>query len=388
MPELANRRERIGKKTLIANVVFDERLGGPQRRIVSVARGLVEHGFETILIKPPGGDATEALALDNGVQTQSADLQRPSGLLSPRGLLRFAAGSARDVFRFRTIFSDVDLVHVNGAFFVAPAIAGRLARKRVVWHLNDTMLPRPIARGLGMIVKLVAHEVVAAAQAVADYYGVTNAEIIHAPVNVDRFLPIDGSRDHTSAKVIGILGNWAEIKGYDKYVEVLAAIAADGIAISGLAIGGYPESQQSYRDAVLRKAEASGVAALLDDRGFVADPSELVASMDVLLLTSQSEASPTCVLEAMACGVPVVAFDVGGVREMLGVDRHAVRGASGAVVSQGDVAAMVAETTALLHDAELWRRCSDNAVIRAREDFSVDACVGRHARVYRRLTGG
>ena len=90
------------------------------------------------------------------------------------------------------------------------------------------------------------------------------------------------------------------------------------------------------------------------------------------------ELFPLVVLEAMACGTPVVASDVGGVGEAV------VDGETGFLVPPGDDAALADRIATLLHDDALWRRMSEASVERVRAEFTWDRvaerCLAQYAR--------
>jgi glycosyltransferase involved in cell wall biosynthesis len=99
---------------------------------------------------------------------------------------------------------------------------------------------------------------------------------------------------------------------------------------------------------------------------------EVVAHLhraDVLLHPSLSEGLPTVVLEAMACGVPVVATDCGGVREAV------TDGVEGIVVPPRDPRRMAGALAALWRDPDLRRRMGRAGRARVAEAFTLDAQV-------------
>jgi glycosyltransferase involved in cell wall biosynthesis len=99
--------------------------------------------------------------------------------------------------------------------------------------------------------------------------------------------------------------------------------------------------------------------------------------LDVLALTSQHEGTPLAVLEAMACGLPIVATNVGGVPELVCADE------SGVLVAPGDPAAVAAAVLALLDDPR--RRSALSAAARSRviERFALRAQVVQTAALLR-----
>jgi L-malate glycosyltransferase len=136
------------------------------------------------------------------------------------------------------------------------------------------------------------------------------------------------------------------------------------------------------RTAAERAARDAGLADRVEFLGNVSPVEGVLGAGDVFLLPSLEESFGLAALEAMACGVPVVASNAGGLPEL--VDH----GNGGFVFPVGDTAAMARQTIALLTDpAELGRQ-RQMALRRAVGCFSTEEVVGQYEAVYRRLLEG
>jgi glycosyltransferase involved in cell wall biosynthesis len=131
---------------------------------------------------------------------------------------------------------------------------------------------------------------------------------------------------------------------------------------------------QRYRDQV----EIGDRVHFLGERS---DVSQLMPHFDCLWLGSQYEGQSNAVLEAMAAGVPVVATDIAGNRELV------VHGQTGFLVPVGDRAGFARWTHRLLEDADLAHRCGSAAAERVRDEFSVEKMIQRHIALYEELLG-
>jgi glycosyltransferase involved in cell wall biosynthesis len=98
------------------------------------------------------------------------------------------------------------------------------------------------------------------------------------------------------------------------------------------------------RSAIVRRAEANGLAENVVLLGFVQDVRPLLAAADVFVMPSLSEGLGVAVLEAMAMGKPVVTTDAGGLPEAVS------EGETGMVVPAGDAEALAEAMTALLEN--------------------------------------
>jgi glycosyltransferase involved in cell wall biosynthesis len=129
-----------------------------------------------------------------------------------------------------------------------------------------------------------------------------------------------------------------------------------------------------------QRAALQQQAAPLGDRvRFLGDRSDvpnLLAATDITVLTSDWEGLPLAVLESLAAGRPVVATDVGGVREILA-------GGGGTLVPPGDVDAIAAALTALLHNDDARADAAAAGMAAVREHHDADQMMRR----YRDLVG-
>jgi glycosyltransferase involved in cell wall biosynthesis len=106
---------------------------------------------------------------------------------------------------------------------------------------------------------------------------------------------------------------------------------------------------------------------------------EVLIGSDLFLFTSESESFGLAILEAMACGVPVVASGAGGVPEVV------ADGETGFLHPVGDVEAMAASAVRVLTEPGLGQRLGTAARRRAVGRFGQDEQVNRYRRIYRRV---
>jgi N-acetyl-alpha-D-glucosaminyl L-malate synthase BshA len=109
---------------------------------------------------------------------------------------------------------------------------------------------------------------------------------------------------------------------------------------------------------------------------------EVTGMADVFLLPSELESFGLAALEAMACGVPVVGSDAGGLPEVV---RHAE---TGYLLPVGDVEGMAARCIEILKDDEHRREMGQAGRRRAAALFSADRVVSQYERLYERALGG
>ncbi len=108
---------------------------------------------------------------------------------------------------------------------------------------------------------------------------------------------------------------------------------------------------------------------------------EVYAHAAFLMLSSIEETAPMCIAEAMSCGLPVVATDVGGVR-------HMVRdGVTGFVIPVRDPTALAEAANQLLRDKALRKRMGNAAKVEAKNRFHPRTVAEKTLNVYRAILG-
>lgn len=369
----------------VANVIFDERPGGAHKRIVQVAERLQPSGIQTVVFVPENRSGEPVLSEKAGLEVRHISFSRIPRLSNPFQVLVWLTKLRHDVRRFMQQYRDdrISIAHVNGAFFLAPAIAARRCGIPLVWHLNDTIVPRYLSWFLGKIVSSLATSVVVAAHAVATHYRIPAKRftIIYAPVD-DR-QTVASSDSHADRFRAGLVANWTRVKGIEFYLQAVASARREiAVPLDAVLAGARLESQRKYTGKLEALIRDLDLASSIEDHGYIDDTTRLIASLDVLVLSSRSEACPIVVLEAMSVGVPVVGTDVGGVREILLQNSDEP---CGIVVPRDDPAA-IARALVSLYRSPSTRESMGSAGKKAVKDhFSLDKCVERHRTLYNSL---
>lgn len=346
-------------------------LGGTERQVVLLAKGLVRKGIDVHVITLRGGARLQDV-LDAGARSTVLN-DFPEGY-RPRGVPMLV--SSWRLFRIlRREHPDVVhgfLLHT----YLLGSIVAKLAEVPVIVTGRRSLGELTgRARVLHLATRLsnsITDAVVANARAVAEASiraeNVPSGKVVTIHNAVPALAPRDATTSPRDAELMVVnVANLKLIKGQAHIIEAAAMLAGDGVRARVRMVGEGPE-----RPVLAQLAETLGVD--LELVGHSNDVSRILRSADVYVHASTKEGMSNSIMEAMAVGLPIVATDVGGASELLGDCGTLVRPSDSAALAEalGTIARHRVEADAMGAAA---RR-------RVQEGFSETALVTRHLNVY------
>ena len=176
-------------------------------------------------------------------------------------------------------------------------------------------------------------------------------------------------------KVVIHISNFREVKNIPDIIHGFLKMRIS-IEAKLLLVGDGPEKQKMK--ALVRKLNLEDEVRFLGTR---ADLPELLAISDIMFHLSEKEAFGLVLLEALACGVPSVATDIGGIPEVI------EDGVNGFIVPFGDVNMAAEKGLLLLEDDELYNEFQKNGLITARDKFHSSKLVTQYENLYYEVAG-
>lgn len=376
--------------------------GGMNVYVRELAGSLAQAGVDTtVYVRRWAAGLPEEVAVEPGfrvvhVEAGPPDLAKES---LPEVVGEFTAGLLGHLER-----RPVDLVHAN---YWLSGVAGHRAKHALGLPLVSTFHtlarvkaetgdPEPDRRVEAEVEVIGCSDVILAnsleeASQLRRLYGADPERVQVVPPGVDHafFAPGDqrGARKalglDASAPTLLFVGRIQPLKGLDVAIEALAHLVAHGHRTARLVVVGGPSGAEGPGELarVQALARACGVAGHIDWRD--PQPHHLLSSWyraaDVVVVPSRSESFGLVALEAAACGVPVVAAAVGGLRTLV------VHGLTGLLVADRDPSAYAEAIHRLLSDPRFAGELGATAATRART-YTWSTAAARLRRIYHDLT--
>jgi len=308
----------------------------------------------------------------------------------------FRWNSARATLRIARLARDLGVGLIHATFLRAELIATaatRLGSRVPVVLAKRNLDSRPYAQRERLLLRF-AHRacdhIVANAEAVKQrcetLWNVSSDKIsvIYNGVDLRSFVPASHEsraaakqrlRIEPNHTVVTIVTHLTHVKGADLSIEAAARVVSAAPDVSFLIVGGGP-----LLEPLRHRVRGLALDGRIRLEGEANDVTPYLAAADIGLLSSRSEGFPNAILEYIAMGLPVVATNVGGVRELVGEDQEC-----GLLVRPGDPEALANAIVALATQQALREHTGRRARLRAVGLFGVDRMVKKYEELYFRL---
>jgi glycosyltransferase involved in cell wall biosynthesis len=173
--------------------------------------------------------------------------------------------------------------------------------------------------------------------------------------------------------VLGCVSRWDPVKRFEILLQAVERLLNHVPRLAVLLVGGGGEEGR-----IRRLVAEKGIQDHVVFTGFLGNPMRVYGLLDLYVATSLKEGLPLAPLEAMAAGLPIVATDVPGHRDVV------VNGETGLLVPAEDSAALADAIADLAADRARRRKMGEAGRQRVLDHFAIASMVAETARVYRR----
>lgn len=303
-------------------------------------------------------------------------------------------GAIRQVTEFAQR-QNVDLIHTSTILTREGGFAARRLGLPHVWHLRELIGPgqtfrmpregRPFGDFLQAHCSTVLANSHITARLIEDWLPAGLLKIVPNGIELDRFEQRSRQRyatPHSGPVVVAMVGNLtSQWKKHGLFVE--AAARVDRSLPVEFRIYGHDPSQggqnqsDPYSLQIHQQIQRHGLADRFHLPGFASDPVQCMSEFDVLLHPADGESFGRIIVEGMAARLPVIGVRGGGVGEIV------VHEQTGLLAETDDAAGLAAHIQRLVRDEQLRRKMGEAGFQRARDVYSIEACVAGVGQVYR-----
>ena len=357
----------------------DKHLHGEGRSFVNTTRGL----------------------LHAGVAVKSAVLRHPGALakrLSAEGLSpvylkrsRFDPLTCKDLVHIMRS-EKTQIVHLHGyGATTFGRVAARWCGIPTIVQIHSDYRPSPTQYPgwVGLIDRLLSpwtslclavSEAAARSAIQFQHFRQEKLKILHNMIDINTFKP--ASHDvkksirleigiPSSASVAVCVTRFLPVKGVDQLIEAWARVIQQASNTHLLIVGDGP-----LRPDLERAAAGLGIDGKAHFLGYRSDVELILQAGDFLVVPSRSEALGFCAIEAMAVGLPVVAFRVGGIPEIV------QEGVTGLLAEPGNIMDLSDKILMLIRDRQLCSQLGQAGLARA-EDYGISAYIQKLIQLYK-----
>lgn len=347
--------------------------GGQEIRILTEARGMLDRGHRVMLLTPENAEMLP-VAKKMGVPVTAINIgkKRIGSLLAMRGWL---------VNQLHEI--DVINTHSSTDSWLAAVAAATLANappivrtRHVSTAINNHWSTRWLyTRATGYIVT--TGEALRQQLNRDNGYALNRMTSVRTGIDLQRFRPLDkqqmrvnlGVADHLTIGILATLRDW---KGHNYLLDAIKLLAVEFPQWKLIVIGDGPQ-----RARLEARVQNESLANTVRFVGNVDNVPEWLSALDLFTLPSYGdEGVPQGIMQAMACGLPVVSTSVGAINEAV------QDGNTGLMVATRDAAALADGLGKLMRDSTLRRRMGAASLEYAQQHFGLDVMLDKMLAVF------
>ena len=174
-----------------------------------------------------------------------------------------------------------------------------------------------------------------------------------------------------------MIGRLTPIKGHLHFIKAMSRVARVVPRLKIWIVGDAPPSKEAYKEQIQVLVKRLGLWHCTQFLGTQRDIPAILTHLDLLVLpTTTHEAFGRVIIEAQACGVPVVASRVGGVVDIIDDEK------TGLLVPPADPQSIAEATLKIFKDTQLSRTLAENAYKKVKELYNVELMIKKTMDVY------
>lgn len=335
--------------------------GGGEKHLVDLTNGLIKRGHDVYVALRSGSSLHERL---EGINVFTLPLRNSFDILSTSQLKKIIREN------------EIEIVHAHtGRDYPLAALAVRRTKAELI-------ITRHVLFSLSRLHRLTlsnVSRVIAVSKAVEknllaqNIFPKEKIRVVHNGIEINNEQTIKTSRN---TFLIGTVGELKELKGHEEFIRAAALLVKKFDDVHFVIVG----SDNSKKKVNAQKFEKLCVDLKIKERvkfiNWIEPLRDFLSSLDVFVSASRSESFGLAIVEAMNCGLPVVATKTEGACEIIKSEK------TGLLVDVGDVNAISNAVESLLKDKEKRKALGDAALQDVCERFSLEKMIEETLEVY------
>jgi len=377
----------LNRKIKILYISHSAYLNGAEICLYKLVKNINKNIYQPIVIFPENGPIIGKFN-ELGVKTYILPLERWIRFKYDKKLNKSNISSRCKNIMEIIEKEEIRVVHTNTSVILEGAIAAKLKGIPHIWHIHEylkghpdlkTIVPLPLVY---LIISFLSYKIVSVSNfaqsqfdSVSDnsnqiviYNGIDekeNCEINHV---------LKDFKEKYSDEIIAItIGLLTESKGYENLLEAAYLVQKKGYKVKFLWIGdAFNKSLRNFKT----KIKKLGIKNTVFYLGFQPDIINSLKYTDMLISSSQNEALPTVIIEAMAAERAVIATNCGGTSECV------VDGVTGILVPVNDPIRLSEKIIEMAIDTQKRKKLGENGLKRYQEKFTSSTYIREFEKLY------
>ena len=356
-------------------------LYGSDRSLLNIVKYINKKKYKIFVLLPTDGALKNEIKKIPEVRVdifELAVLRRKN--LSPKGAIRYIRDfvvSYQFLKRYVREY-EIDIVDTNTSVIFVGAIVAKRNGLRSIWHVREIIKSNFENRVISSIIQRYADCVIVNSKATGENLKANKnkIEVVYNAVEEQKQSP----RKQHEALTVGMAGRINRWKGQSLFVDVAERVKREFPEVIFKIAGETYIGEENIKQELIDYIKEKGLSQTVQLLGQVDDMLAFYSSIDVLVLPSiQPEPFGLVLIEAMECGVPVIATNHGGPMEII------EDGVSGYLVDYSEATQMANRVIELLLDKEKRLSIGSEGKIRKRGLFSVCEMVKKMERIYDKI---
>lgn len=345
----------------ILQILPELNVGGVETGTLDLARHLIKLGHKSVVVSG-GGELVKSLESEGSIH-----YELPVHKKSLFTIIKMIPMLVEIIKK-----EDIDILHARsrGPAWIA-YFSTRLTKKVFITTCHGYYKKHPFSYVMGWGRRVIVLSNVIGRHMIEDFQvPYERIRLIPRSVDLEKFKYIGPDKKRGNEFNVGIVGRLTPIKGHLYFIKAMAHAAKTLPHLKIWIIGEAPGSKEAYKEQMQVLVKRLGLWHRTQFLGNQRDIPAILANLDLLVLaTTGHEAFGRVIVEAQACGVPVVATRVGGVIDII------EDGRTGLLVSPADPVAMAQGVIKIFKDIELSCKLAQNAYEKVKEKYNVELMV-------------